>query len=193
MDDESNADPDVIEEEYDDYEEDLEGEIEAEEAEDEEADEKDELEEYDEEVDNLPEDVIPINEEDENHRIIRIVRKDRRITSEIIQYPEMVEAIGIRASQIENGAPIFTDVSGYRDPVEMAKKEFIDRANPLKVQRCLKKTATYSIVEIWKVRKMTFPVTNREIQDITTKKITEFMPKALKIREIPEDVSNPIS
>jgi DNA-directed RNA polymerase subunit K/omega len=168
--------PEAIEEEYDDYEEDLEGEIEAEEVEDEEAEEKDELEDYEEEVEAPPENVIQINEEDENHRIVRVLRKDKRITSEIIQWPEMVEAIGIRASQIEQGSPVLTDVSGYTDPIDMAKKEFIDRASPLIIQRCLKKTPTHLIVEWWKVRKMTFPVTNREIQDITTKKITELVP-----------------
>src|SRR5690348_13148976 len=69
------------------------------------------------------------------HKIIRIVPDDQRITSEIIQLPEMVEAIGIRCSEIENGSPIFTDYEGLSNPIDIATKEFYDRKSPLKIQR----------------------------------------------------------
>jgi hypothetical protein len=107
------------------------------------------------------------NIEDRNHKIIQIVAPDDRITSHFIQRPEMTEAIGIRTSQIEQGSEVFTDVTGYTDPIMMAKKEFIDRKSPLIVERALEDTPTRAVVEQWKVREMTFPITNREILMIT--------------------------
>ena len=103
------------------------------------------------------------------HKIIRIIPDDQRITSEIIQLPEMVEAIGIRCSEIENGSPIFTDYEGLSNPIDIATKEFYDRKSPLKITRQINyeeigKTPTTIIitVEEFKVREMTFPIIDRE-------------------------------
>jgi DNA-directed RNA polymerase subunit K/omega len=104
---------------------------------------------------------------DRNHKIIKIVPADERISSNRIQRPEMTEAIGIRASQIERGSPVFTDVTGYTDPILMARKEFVDRKNPLILERALHDTPTEAIVEHWVVRDMTFPITNREMMMIS--------------------------
>ncbi len=115
-----------------------------------------------------------INEKDTNHRIIKIIPNDQRTTSEIIQWPEMVEAIGIRTSQIEQGAPIWTDVAGLSSPIERAKKEFVDRQSPLMLIRTIKKDIDECLVEEWRVREMTFPITTREIMKITDKQVVEF-------------------
>jgi DNA-directed RNA polymerase subunit K/omega len=151
-------DENVVEEELDDYEEDLEGEIEDEETEPDDVSNIEDIEAV-EEVEGESEFIklVALNIEDSNHRIIRVRPDHEKITSEIIQVSEMVEAIGIRASQIENGAPVFTDVSGLSDPIEMAKKEFFDRQNPLILQRALQTSLTEIIVEHWKVREMEFP------------------------------------
>lgn len=94
------------------------------------------------------------------HKIIKVVNENDRITSEIIQLPELVEAIGIRCSEIENGSPVFTEYTGLSDPIDIAKKEFYDRKSPLILQRQigLDTTSMVSIVEEWKVREMTFPI-----------------------------------
>jgi DNA-directed RNA polymerase subunit K/omega len=130
--------------------------------------------EYD-ETEELPHKIIGIDEQDNNHKIIRVVSKSDRVTSEVIQLTEMTEAIGIRCSQIENGAPVLTDVSGYINPIDMAKKEFIDRKNPLIIQRILKQSDKELLVEHWKVRNMIFPITDREIQALTSKEISEIL------------------
>jgi hypothetical protein len=118
--------------------------------------------------------IIRLNELDDNHRIIRVIPSHKRITSNIIQESEIVEAIGIRASQIENGSQIFTDCSGYTDPIEMAKKEFYDRKSPLILERALKKTDKEIDVEHWKVRKMKFPYNKRENPQLTDNQLLKF-------------------
>jgi len=93
------------------------------------------------------------NEEDNNHSYIEdninmndtendgdlkheiIVKSENRITSNMLSIYEFIELISIRASQIENGSHVFTDVTGYSDPIEMAKKEVIDNRCPLYVKR----------------------------------------------------------
>lgn len=168
---------DAIEEEYDEYEDDLNVDVEDKDTEETLAD----VLEYEEEPEQEPaQKIIGIDEKDDNHKIIRVIADSDRITSEIIQLNEMAEAIGIRISQIENGSPILTDVSGYKSPIEMAKKEFIDRQNPLIVQRRLQTSPTEDLVEHWKVRDMVFPITNREILALTTKQISEIAPTAPK-------------
>ena len=165
----------VAEEELEEYEEDLEGELEEE---DEETEEAPDLfvESIEEEsgiriVESDLELQTSLNVEDANHRVIFIVRDEDRITSNIIQWSEAVEAIGIRASQIESGSSIFTDVDGLDDPIEMAKKEFYDRQSPLILERPL--NPERSVVEQWKVREMDFPrnIYARESHAITNKQI----------------------
>jgi DNA-directed RNA polymerase subunit K/omega len=152
-DDYDTVDESVAEEEYEDYEEDLDAELE----EDEEAEEDTGIEDVEETEEAPQHQVFRMDKSDENHRIVKVVHPDKRKTSEIIQDTELTEAIGIRASQIENGAPVFTDVSGITDPISMAIKEFADRRNPLILERPLEKTDTYKLVEHWKVRQMIFP------------------------------------
>lgn len=96
---------------------------------------------------------------DTNHTNIIIVPDSERITSDIIQKQEIVEAIGIRASQIEDGAPVFTETTGLTDPISMAWKEFRDRQNPLILERVIAERPFEFIYEVehWKVREMTYP------------------------------------
>lgn len=129
-------------------------------------------------MDALEDEVIVSEVSDRNHKKIIIVHDDDRQTSNTIQRPEMTEAIGIRASQIERGSPVFTDVNGYTDPILMAKKEFVDRANPLIVERALSDNGTRAIVEHWKVRDMTFPITSREIMMISHSEPRASKPKS---------------
>jgi hypothetical protein len=118
-----------------------------------------------------------INELDKNHRIIRVRAPENYLSSHIIQFSEMVEAIGIRISQIEMGAPVFTDVSGYTSVIDMAKKEFIDRQNPFLLVREMRVGEAEVEVEEWKVREMSFPIIDKEILALTEKQITELLKK----------------
>lgn len=153
---------------------------------DDDEDEDDDEEDEDEEGVDLDDEALLDNEDEEfnlqiikklkvndnNHRYIKIVPHDKYISSHIIQYTELVEAIGQRISQIEANAPVFTDVTGYTSSIDMAKKEFIDRRSPLTLTRKRKELDNGDFeVEIWKVREMTFPVSNKEILDITEKMI----------------------
>jgi hypothetical protein len=172
----------VAEEEYEEYEEDLEGELEEEESEiEEQVDIEDASEEAEVNERFILRTKLDLKEKDKNYITIEIVPKNKRIFSEIIQTPEMEEAIGIRASQIEQGSPIFTDVSGFTNPITMARKEFYDRKNPFILERPVKKTDTKRIVEHWKVRKMEVPhhVKQFMIENriLTTNKINELLSK----------------
>jgi len=73
------------------------------------------------------------NDIDMKHEII--VKSENRITSSMLSIYEFTELISIRSSQISNGSYVFTDVNGYSDPIEMAKKELIDNKCPLYVKR----------------------------------------------------------
>jgi DNA-directed RNA polymerase subunit K/omega len=168
--------PEALAEEYDEYEDEVESEIETDDEKYEGEEAKDLLEEYHEDASAaqvLAPEVFKLHPEDQNHRLVVVIKDDQRMTSNIIQLPELVEAVGIRASQIEQGSEVFTDVTGLTDPVAQAKKEFIDRRNPLILERGVKKTKGAIYVEWWKVRDMTFPILTREIQSLTIKQRAE--------------------
>ncbi len=95
---------------------------------------------------------------DGDHKTIIVIPASERRTSHIINDYEFTEAIGVRASQIERGAPVFTDVTGLKDPIKMARKEFYDRKNPLILERIIEQRGNVYRVEHWKVREMTFPI-----------------------------------
>jgi DNA-directed RNA polymerase subunit K/omega len=75
------------------------------------------------------------NELENDSKIQYIIKNDEKITSNILTIYEITELIGIRATQIANGAPIFTDIEYINDPIEMAKKEIINNKCPLYVKR----------------------------------------------------------
>ena len=96
---------------------------------------------------------------DDNCAKVLVIPDHNKTTSNIISKYEFCEAIGVRATQIERGAPVFTDVAKITNPIEMAKKEFFDRKSPLILERVIidNKEQRFKVVEEWKVREMTFP------------------------------------
>lgn len=110
---------------------------------------------------------------DKHHLITYIIPDEQRITSQILTLEEFTEAVGIRATQIERGAPVFTDVSGYSDPIQMAKKEIFDGRCPLKLVREMKQQENSRWVEVWKINEMTIPIMRRELMKPTDKEIQE--------------------
>jgi len=68
---------------------------------------------------------------------IEIVPPDERVTSDIMTLYEVTEAIGLRAKQIEQGAPVLTNVEGITDPIEQAEAEMFAGKSPLVIERRL--------------------------------------------------------
>lgn len=75
------------------------------------------------------------NELENESKIQYIIKSDDKITSNVLTIYEMTELIGIRATQISQGAPVFVDIEFISDPIEMAKKEIINNRCPLYVKR----------------------------------------------------------
>ena len=75
------------------------------------------------------------NELENESKIQFIIKSDDKITSNILTIYEMTELIGIRATQISQGAPVFVDIEYVSDPIEMAKKEIINNKCPLYIKR----------------------------------------------------------
>lgn len=118
--------------------------------------------------------VQKINEQDRNHRIRKIVPPDQRQSSHILRFSEMVELIGIRISQIEQGSPVFTDYIGLDNAIDIAKKELLDRQNPLTLLRTMRSSETEIEIEKFDVNTMTFPISEREILSLTVEQIKQY-------------------
>lgn len=115
-----------------------------------------------------------ITKPDSNHLTYIKIPKNERKTSHILHHTEYVEAIGIRITQIEQGAPVFTDVVGLNNASDIARKEFFDRQSPLKLTREVKREGNNVYIEKWKVREMTFPVLEKELS-LTTKQMDQLL------------------
>ena len=111
-----NEDPDIPDEDYDNY----------------------ELNDDDDDLDDLATNskiTFIDNELDNESKIQFIIKSDDKITSNILTIYEMTELIGIRATQISQGSPVFVDIEYLSDPIEMAKKEIINNKCPLYIKR----------------------------------------------------------
>jgi DNA-directed RNA polymerase subunit K/omega len=75
------------------------------------------------------------NDLDNESKIQYIVKGDDKITSNILTIYEITELIGIRATQISQGSPVFINIENLSDPIEMAKKEIINNKCPLYIKR----------------------------------------------------------
>jgi DNA-directed RNA polymerase subunit K/omega len=108
---------------------------------------------------------------DEHHTIMYIIPDDERISSHIMTLDEMTEAVGSRASEIEKGSPVFTDVEGFTCPIKQAKKELLDRRSPYKLMRIMRQDKEGKYVEFWDVNEMTLPRSRQEIIMLTNKQM----------------------
>ena len=91
------------------------------------------------------------------YRTMIVTPREKRMTSDIMTSYEYSEVTGIRTSQIEKGAYVFTDVSGLIDPHDMAVKELFDRRCPLTI---IRQTGTFEQEE-FSVNEMGFPADTR--------------------------------
>ena len=91
----------------------------------------------------------------DSERIV-IRHPDDRRTSELMTQTEMTAAICYRAGQIEKNAIVYTDVTGMKDPILMAEKELNDHRCPLIVRRFI----SDKLCEDWLIREMMIPQSN---------------------------------
>lgn len=97
---------------------------------------EEENEENEEEEENEDEEIITYNETIDNDSVVQIiVKEENKLTSESLSKFEIMNLIGVRATQISNGSSVFVDVSDLTDPVEMAKKEILNNKCPLLIKR----------------------------------------------------------
>lgn len=102
---------------------------------------------------------IEDNEVQTNNNLnIYVMPSNQRITSEKLSEYEIAEIINIRAVSISNGGVVFTNVDGLSDPIEMAKKELIDRKCPLYIKRQVGMNSTGIFIEKWSPNECSFNV-----------------------------------
>ena len=78
-----------------------------------------------------------------------------RITSEVMTKYELAEVISIRARQLElNNNIVFVDVDNLTNPLDIAKKEILEKKCPLSIVRMI----TNNIAEKWHVNEMAIPL-----------------------------------
>lgn len=82
-----------------------------------------------------------------------MVNDEDRTTSDVLSKYEIIELISIRATQISKGNRVFTDITGLRDPISMAKKEIYDNQCPLLVKRHIGN----NMYEVWNPNEMSKP------------------------------------
>ena len=107
-----------------------------------------------------------------NYKIIKAIPK--HVSSNQITEFEIVECIGIRASQINKGSKVFTNYEGLSDPIDIAKKEFLDRKSPLILRRPVSDNGNIMYVDEFKVREMTFSITEDTLK-FTNKEIEKYI------------------
>lgn len=81
---------------------------------------------------------------------ITVVKPENRITSDYMTLYEHSKIIGTRAQHIANGAPIYTDITGLNNPLDIAKKELEERKCPLSIVRRISKDK----IEIWSANEL---------------------------------------
>lgn len=108
----------------------------------------------DNELDESKNDLTFVDNDLENESKIQyIIKSDDKITSNILTIYEITELIGIRATQISQGSPIFVETDYISDPIEMAKKEIINNKCPLYVKRYI----GLDCYELWNPNEMVKP------------------------------------
>lgn len=99
-----------------------------------------------------------IDIDDVGNDIVYIVPAEQRITSEKLSDYEIAEIINVRATNISKGGKIFTNIEGLYDPIEMAKKELLDRKCPLYIKRNIGFVDNILYIEKWSPNEMIYTI-----------------------------------
>ena len=94
------------------------------------------------------------NEVDNTITNMVIINSNNRITSSVLTMAEFVKVLGIRATHIDKGSPIYTDITDITDVKLMALKEIKEKKCPLKIRRMISPNRC----EVWNVNEMTLPM-----------------------------------
>lgn len=101
-----------------------------------------------------------VNKREENQiieeKILYIIKPEDRITSRYMTLKELARVIGIRADQVDNGAPLYIE-SKSTSVIQMAAEEIIAGRCPLKIRRYLKDTPREAYCEEWSLHEMLLP------------------------------------
>ena len=76
---------------------------------------------------------------------------DPRTMSRVMTKFERAQVIGMRALQLEQGAPVMVELKGETDPVKIARRELTERRLPLIVRRYFPDSVEY---EDWDVNEL---------------------------------------
>ena len=79
-----------------------------------------------------------------------IVHPNERITSNYLSKLEYSNVIGLRAKDISEGAPIYVDIDGLNDPIDIANKELYENKFPISVKRHI----GLNYYEIWECNEL---------------------------------------
>ena len=96
---------------------------------------------------------IKVDIKNKNKQII--ITGDDRITSNILSRFERTKVIGERATQIENGASIYTGIIGLTESTKMAELELNNNKCPYIIKRFIGTRDGIPVYEKWSVNELT--------------------------------------
>lgn len=67
----------------------------------------------------------------------KAVDKSKRITTRFLTKYERARVLGTRALQISMNAPVMVDIGGETDPLQIARKELLEKKIPMIIRRYL--------------------------------------------------------
>lgn len=91
---------------------------------------------------------------DKDEKILTVVKGNKRITQSRMCLEEITKVIGIRATEIDQGAPAYVDITNIKNTIHMALLEVYQRKCPLSIRRHL----SLNVVEEWSVNEMELPL-----------------------------------
>jgi DNA-directed RNA polymerases I, II, and III subunit RPABC2 len=65
------------------------------------------------------------------------IDKSKRITTRFLTKYERARVLGTRALQISMNAPVMVDIGGETDPLQIARKELLEKKIPMIIRRYL--------------------------------------------------------
>lgn len=120
-------------------------------------DDEDEEEEYDSEKENDElnnqmeiDDELNTQLNISSENIELIVHPNERITSNYLSKLEYCYVIGLRAEDISKGAPVYVDIDGLSDPIDIANKELYENRFPMSIKRHI----GLNYYEIWECNEL---------------------------------------
>lgn len=87
------------------------------------------------------------------HKFVKIVNKEDRMTNDVISHYEYTEVVSIRAKHIEKGSTIYVEYKNEVNPIKIAEMEIQNKSCPLIIIRYINNNT----IEIWDVNELIIP------------------------------------